>query len=127
MERLVSRSDSIALSTCPARRGHEVGLLAIEIDRSLVPPRRRLAAAQQGAGDADDLACRRRQLDHPAVPEGQPVGGDEAEAAVVDVAGVNDPARVAGGIAEEAQVAADAVAGPLGLPALGAGGLGAGG
>src|SRR5438105_12721443 len=103
------------------RRRDELVLLAVEVDRSLVPPRRRLAAAEQGAGDADDLAGRRRQVDQPAVAQGQAVGGDEAQAAGVDVAGVDDAAGLAGVVAVEAELGPDAEADALAGATVGAG------
>ena len=54
-----------------------------------------LAAAEQRARHAHDLPRRRRQVDQAAVAQRQTVGGDEAQAARVNVAGVDRSAGLA--------------------------------
>src|SRR5256885_1319847 len=78
-------------------------LLAVEVDRTLEPPWRGFATTKDGAVNAQRLAQRAGQLDHAAIPQGQAMGADEAQAAVVHVARVEQPWRRRGGVAEQAQ------------------------
>jgi hypothetical protein len=97
--------------------GHlfEARLLAIKIDRTFVPSRRSLPAAEQRAVDADHPALRMRQLDNPAVPQRQPVRADEPEAAGMQVIGVQGPGLRMGHVAEQPQRRPH----PIAMPRLG--------
>src|ERR1700744_3478720 len=70
--------------------GEERRLVAIEMDRSLVPARGCRSAANQGAGNAEHLGLILRvgEPQNAAIAQREPIARDEPDAALIRVAGV---------------------------------------